>query len=79
MIARFFGTAFMLLSLPGRMAQAADLPADSPMRGAHGGRQCVERRTKRRIRRKTSSHMARGRLMRSDRHEQTTKRNESES
>lgn len=36
MIARFFGIALMLLSLSGRMAHAADLPADSPMREAHG-------------------------------------------
>jgi hypothetical protein len=35
MIARFLGTAFLLLSLPGRMAQAADLPAASPLRGPH--------------------------------------------
>ncbi len=34
MSARFFGTAFVLLSLPGGMAQAADLPADSPRPGA---------------------------------------------
>src|SRR5260370_30726613 len=35
MIARFFATAFMLLSLPGRMAEAVGLAADSPLRGGH--------------------------------------------
>ncbi len=34
MIARFFGMAFMLFSLPGRMTQAAEPPVDSPQRGA---------------------------------------------
>jgi hypothetical protein len=34
MIARFLGTAVVLLSLPGRIAQAAQPPADSPPRGA---------------------------------------------
>src|SRR2546421_365157 len=35
MIARSFAAAFMLLSLPGGMVQAAGLPADSPPGGAH--------------------------------------------
>jgi len=34
MMARFFLAAFMLLSVPGRMAQAAGFQADSPLRGA---------------------------------------------
>jgi hypothetical protein len=37
MFARFFGTALLLLiSLSGGIAQAADLPADSPLLGAQG-------------------------------------------
>jgi hypothetical protein len=38
MIARFFGTAFMLLTLPGRMAQTLYVPADEPVPGASAER-----------------------------------------